>query len=271
MPERTDLIYTCDGTLWGVLCCVFESYTRHEVPCNILTNDDPILFSTRQIVTDQESALRVYRSLALISDEVCDWVNTGYIACTEGREMMLYQFIRLAYRYGARVTSMLTNKVVCETFKAVRIVRSEAHWMREFLRFSDYNGALVAEIEPKYLILPLIQEHFTSRFTEETFMIFDRAHGMALFYRPYEAVIQEIDELKLPSADETEQAFRAFWRRYYHSIAIEGRFNPKCRMSHMPKRFWKHMTEMAPAQLEDPMHDQLTISEKPRLKGFRIE
>ncbi|MEM1483899.1 TIGR03915 family putative DNA repair protein [Oscillospiraceae bacterium PP1C4] len=271
MSERTDLIYTCDGSLWGVLCCVFESYTRHEVPCDILTNDDPILFPTRQIITDQENALRVYRSLDRISDEVRDWVSTGYLARTDGQEMMIFQFIRLAYRYGSRVTSMLTNKVVCDTFKAVRIVRSEAHWMREFVRFSDYGGALVAEIEPKCLTLPLMQEHFTSRFPEETFLIFDRAHGMALFYRPYEAVIQEIDELTIPSADETEQAFRALWKRYYDSIAIEGRFNPKCRMSHMPKRFWKHMTEMAPAQLEEHMSDRLTIAEQPRLKGFPIE
>ena len=27
-------------------------------------------------------------------------------------------------------------------------------------------------------------------------------------------------------------------------IGIEGRYNPKCRMTHMYKRFWKNMLEM---------------------------
>ncbi|MFQ7855321.1 MAG: DUF4130 domain-containing protein [Eggerthella lenta] len=33
------------------------------------------------------------------------------------------------------------------------------------------------------------------------------------------------------------------WRRFYDTIAIEGRENPRCRMTQMPKRFWGTMTE----------------------------
>lgn len=250
MPERTDLAYTCDGTLAGILCCVFESYTRRELPFAILTDDVPTLFPTRQVETIEPNALRVYRSIERISDEVRYWVDTVSLSCVESKAETLFRFIRLAYSHGARVTSMLTNKTVCDTFKLLRAVKNEAGMMNEFLRFSDYNGALIAEIEPNCITLPLMRAHFVSRYPEETFLIYDKAHGLALFYRPYEAVLREIDDLELPDADETELAFRALWCGYYDSIEIKGRHNPKCRMNHMPKRFWKHMTEMNPALRE---------------------
>ena len=53
-----------------------------------------------------------------------------------------------------------------------------------------------------------------------------------------------IDELEFPPADETEEQYRALWRQFYKTIAIEARHNPKCRMTHMPKRYWENMTEM---------------------------
>ena len=90
-----------------------------------------------------------------------------------------------------------------------KAVLNEAHLMREFLRFSDYHGALASVIEPKHYILPLIKGHFAERYPEEHFLIFDRT----------------------------------LWQEYYDAIAIKQRENPRCRMTHMPKRFWSCMTE----------------------------
>lgn len=71
--------------------------------------------------------------------------------------------------------------------------------MKEFLRFGRLRGALVSVIEPKALILESLAPHFTGRFPEEQFMIFDKTHGFALFYRPYEWVVRPVSELALPS------------------------------------------------------------------------
>lgn len=40
--------------------------------------------------------------------------------------------------------------------------------------------------------------------------------------------------------------YRQLWTRFYNTISIEGRYNPKCRMTHMPKRYWAMMTEFQP-------------------------
>ena len=42
---------------------------------------------------------------------------------------------------------------------------------------------------------------------------------------------------------ETELDYRRLWRRFYDTVSIEGRYHPKCRMTHMPKRYWNTMTE----------------------------
>ncbi|MEG2653524.1 MAG: DUF4130 domain-containing protein, partial [Ruthenibacterium sp.] len=37
---------------------------------------------------------------------------------------------------------------------------------------------------------------------------------------------------------------RALWQRFYQTISIAARENPKCRMTHMPKRYWENMLEV---------------------------
>ena len=37
--------------------------------------------------------------------------------------------------------------------------------------------------------------------------------------------------------------FQKMWKDFYDTVAVEGRENERCRMTHMPKRFWKHMPE----------------------------
>ena len=75
-------------------------------------------------------------------------------------------------------------------------------------------------------------------------MIYDKTHGAALIYQPYEAHIFPVAGLELPQGKEVRQEYRQLWKQYYKTIAIKERENPRCRMGHMPKRFWNHMLEM---------------------------
>ena len=75
---------------------------------------------------------------------------------------------------------------------------------------------------------------------------------MALLYQPYQSAIISIDDLELPAPDEEEQSFRELWRIFYDTIEIQGRHNPKCRQSHLPKRYWKYMTEFGDSQIKYP-------------------
>ena len=62
-----EIIYQYDGSFDGLLCCVFESYTKKERPTAILRDgdDEPSLFEMRAVVTDRAHAPVSYTHLTL--------------------------------------------------------------------------------------------------------------------------------------------------------------------------------------------------------------
>lgn len=249
MPDGTDLVYTYDGSFEGLLCCVFESYEKKEIPQNILPPDgQPGLFdSCKFIETDHEKAQRVYDSIPIkISLEAQELVKLGFLTCVYQKELLIFRFLRLGYKVGGRIMSMLTDDTVDSLQKAVHHLTFEAHRYKGFIRFSIYNEALVAVIEPKNFVLPVIAAHFANRFRNEVFMIYDKTHKSALIHQARRVEIVEIDDLQLPELEEKEAEFRRLWQQYYKTIGIESRYNPRCRMTFMPKRFWNQLTEFYP-------------------------
>ena len=146
------LLYRYDGSFEGFLCCVFDSYARKEQPTEICEESTAqlSLFPVHRVVTDPAHAKRVFSSLrARISAKAEDLVLLGFLTCMHERERVLLQFIRLGFRYGAKVTDMLSDPTVSALEKAVGHLREEAHLLLGFVRFSEYEGRLAAVISPK--------------------------------------------------------------------------------------------------------------------------
>jgi len=246
MPYRTDIAYLYDGSFKGLLCCVYESYYQRELPSMIFHYEQAqgTLFPIKEIATDHASAKKVEESIGRkISREALKLVCFCYFSSMEDRELTILSFLRMGYKIGPQVTNMLANDVVRAITKSARNVQGENHFYKEFLRFSDYNGALVATIEPKNFVLPSVAAHFCDRFPSEQFLIYDKSHKCAFVYQNGEKSLIELEHLELPEAGAEEEQYRALWKRFYNTIAIEGRINPKLRMNNMPKRYWAHMTE----------------------------
>jgi len=247
MYNRTDVIYLYDGSFEGLLCCVFEAYDKKENPADILsTNAAQSLFQeTKWIETDSQKAQRVNSGICKnISLEAQELVRLGFLTCTPHKEMLILGFLRLGFVHKSKVLNMITDETVFSLQKAVRHLLKESHLFKGFVRFSVHGKALVAVIEPKNFVLPLLSEHFCNRYPNEAFMIFDKTNSVALVYRPKEAVLIPMQELVLPDIDEKEAEYRRLWKQFYDTIAIESRYNPRCRMTLMPKRYWKNMLEV---------------------------
>ena len=127
--------------------------------------------------------------------------------------------------------------------KAVRQLSGEVEQFRGFTRFSDFDGVLGAEIEPKNRVLPVLRRHFCERYHNETFFLYDRTHCEALLYSGGVSRIVPLNHFEMAQPDEVEAGYRRLWRRFYDTVAIEARKNEKLRMTHMPKRYWGMMTE----------------------------
>lgn len=251
MSDWSQVSYIYDGTYAGFLSCVFDSYAHHEQPAAFCTLSEPqsLLWPERVVETDEAHAARVLRSFGKLGGAGARLAVRGFLTCLPEKELRLWQFLKLGYAVGGTVGRMLTDSRVDVLRKAVWHLEHEAHMYKGFVRFSEQAGVLAAQIEPKNWVLPLLAGHFTTRFNKERFLIFDRTHGEALVYQPGKWGIIPMEGLELAPPGQEELNYRRLWRRFYDTIAIEGRENPRCRMTHMPKRYWAMMTEF---QAETP-------------------
>jgi len=250
MLDRPDLIYRYDGSFEGLMCCVFESFYKKEIPMSIIACSEAqeSLFEEREIATDRTKSARVMRAIKeKISGDAIRLVYRAYLTDLNDKEIHILRFLLLGFKNGAKVLRMLADDRVAILYKAVRHLGNEAENLRGFIRFSDYGGLLVATIEPKNNVLPLIKHHFLSRYPEGSFVIYDKTHRLVLLAQKGRSRIVRVDDFTPPSPDMDELSYRAMWKRFYDTIAVEGRENPRCRMTHMPKRYWAHLTEMQEA------------------------
>lgn len=254
MSDWTQVSYHYDGRFSGFLTCVFESYVHRESPACFSTPDDPrvSLWPERAVVSHEAHAKRVYQSLEKkISRQGRDLVSRAFLTCLPERELHLWNFIRLGYDRGPGVLRDLTDDRVAVLNRAVGHLGGEIQLLKGFLRFSQQDGLLLSEIEPKNRVLPLLRPHFCTRFSGERFVIYDRTHREALFYEPGRWAILPLESFHLAAPGQQELDYRRLWRRFYDTIAIEGRYNPKLRMTHMPKRYWTTMTEFQTDAAQD--------------------
>lgn len=156
----------------------------------------------------------------------------------------MLEFLLKGYEEGGRLCEKLGDPAVAPLLAAERHLLREAHLLKGFVRFADAGGALVAAISPKNDVLPYIAKHFLLRYENENFMIFDKTHKTALVSQSGRADIIRVERVDFPDASPGEAKYQALWKKFYDTIAIEGRENPRCRMTHMPKRYWENMVEV---------------------------
>ncbi len=247
MSGKADIIYLYDASFEGFLTCIYDCVYDREMPVEIMCAEDaqPSMFLQKNIKTDVHKAEKVYESISCkISAQAKELVHAVFLSCAEHKEMIILRFLLLGYKRGAQTMYLISNPDVAPMLEAEKFLKNEAHLMLEFLRFSDYGEVLAAVIHPKNFVLPYIQNHFVKRFMCENFIIYDETHKAAIVYYNARADIISLDALTLPPLTENEKEYRAMWTDFYKTIAITARENPRCRMTHCPKRYWKDMTEL---------------------------
>lgn len=257
----TEMVYYYDGSFEGFLCCIFDSYVYKEVLTAIYYDEDalPTLFASRTIQTNPEHANRVLKKVVKCSPYAAELLHKGYLTSLPDKELHLYRMVVKLLKEGAGFLQNFSDETAHPILSAVRHLNGEAHLLKGFVRFSELGGILGSEIEPQNRVLPLLRAHFCSRYREETFFIYDRTHREALFYAGGKAVIQPLEFFQMAPPDETEARYRTLWKRFYDTIAIKERYNPKCRMTQMPKRYWNTMTEFQDSSYFKPQNSSEAV------------
>ena len=241
----TELCYEYDGSFNGLLCCIFDSYTRRETPVSIRTAEQGQLSlePVHTVETVASHAKRITKSLQARTPRALPLIQKAYLTCLPDKELYIYRLVQKLYREGPSFLKNPTDPVVYPLHTAVRHLAGELEKLRGFIRFSEFDGIYAAEIEPKNRVLPALRSHFCSRFADQPFLIYDRTHREILLYANGRWKISPLDSFTMARPGKTEAAYRKLWKTFYDTIAIRERNNPRCQRTHLPLRYRAVMTE----------------------------
>lgn len=240
--------YVYDGSFYGLLCCIKLVLKNRAMPESIVsvTEEQISIFDAVYVETNPAVADEVIDLiLKNIGCDALQFLKEAFLTCLDVKEVRMVEFVVLGLRYGSSILKMLSHNTVHSLNSAVGHMHRETHLLKGFVRFAQQGELLWAEIEPKNMVLPLLAPHFCTRLPEEKFVICDKTHGAALVYTPYQPEILDVPKnLPKPEISHLEAHYQRLWKLFYDTIEIEGRHNPLCRRSHMPKRYWGCTVEL---------------------------
>ncbi|MEP7080832.1 MAG: TIGR03915 family putative DNA repair protein [Ginsengibacter sp.] len=249
----TAVVY--DGSFEGFLTAVFEVYEYKFHDPALSSNNAPLpLFGQKHVVhTSSEKAERVLKKLrALLSASVCKKIYEVHLSEQEDIAKVLLRFIQYGLKSGRAACEDFSNEAVLTLHQTLKKVHRERHRMEAFIRFQQSaDGLFFATIEPDFDVLPLISTHFAKRYADQRWLIFDNKRKYGILYNLKEVLVveQSLAEktgIALSPAirlHEEEAKFQELWQEYFKSVNIKERKNTKLHVRHMPKRYWKYLTE----------------------------
>ncbi len=245
--------YWYDGSFEGLLTAVFEAYRLREDP-EILEDRHGIQLSLdggeRRIATDAQKADRVWRGVEKrMSVHALQLFYSAWLGEAPEVPTLVLRAIRKGMNRGEDVLGQLQDKDIHHLNDLYRKVTHEVHFFTGTLRFRlSPAGILHAGYEPDGNITELLVPHFAERFSCERFLIHDLKRGHCAVYDGQEVTLTQVPPALRPPEPSSDDAFERLWQHYFKAIAVEGRTNSPLQKRFLPKRYWKHLTEMhAPA------------------------
>jgi probable DNA metabolism protein len=248
----TTLIY--DGSFEGLLTAVFEIYEHKLQHVKIQKGEwlSIALFEdVIKVITDQSRAGRVLQKLQQkLSPAGLQRLYAAHMAGMDDEDGMLVGYIRYVIDSNQNVEEDYGNKYVLRLADVLRMIRREKHRMEAFIRFQKLQDeTYYSAIEPDFNVLPLLAKHFKNRYTDQKWIIYDMRRNYGLFYNLFEVEFITLDfatarpDNVISSYTEDEGLYQNLWKNYFKSVNIPARKNTKLHMRHIPKRYWRFLTE----------------------------
>ena len=254
------MTFTYDGTFAGVLSAIFEVFRLKADVVDVVAEDryQEQLFSTPiSVDTDENHVKRVMAGLRKRSGnhKIPEFLRHCFLTETEGVERLILHYVR---RQMAVVDTDVSldagDEKVRQLLRLYQQMHREIHRMHAFVRFQQTpDGMYVGLISPDFNCLPLIGDHFAARYPAMEWLIYDtrRHYGLhwnkdtkrAEFITLDAAQDGTLKSLSADMLDATEPDYQELWQTYFRAVDIPERKNLKLHLQHVPKRYWKYLTE----------------------------
>ena len=239
----------------GFLTAVFEAYERKE---SVYIRKSGIesrgLFTEiKEVITYEVHAERVLKKIdALLGTTGVRRLWKAFLSEDPEIEDAMLGVIAYSIKTNSDIFSDFGNSHVLKIHQVVKSVDREKHRMEAFIRFKLTTDKIYyAVVEPDFNVLPLIKTHFENRYADQHWLIYDVKRNYGLYYdqETTEIVTMETTggaSLKNPGTsllDDSEDLYQNLWKSYFQSTNIKSRKNMKLHLRHVPKRYWKYLTE----------------------------
>lgn len=249
---------TYDGSFGGLLNCIYAVYERKITLVRICRVEHylPDAFAQSvHIANDPDKAKRVWEGMKKrLTNKGLQWFYYAYLSGLPEMEEMLLAFSRMVFRHSENIENNYGNPTVLQLAKTAKKVGREKHRMEAFVRFRETKeGLYYASIEPDFNVLPLILPHFKKRYADQHWLIYDirRKYGIH-----YSANDESTSEVKIDWAEGVKPGsecghiftleegwYQQLWQDYFKSSGITERKNMRLHIQHVPRRYWKYLTE----------------------------
>ncbi|MCB2409622.1 TIGR03915 family putative DNA repair protein [Hymenobacter lucidus] len=256
------LDYTYDGSFEGLLTVLFAIYDRKAAPNSIqpLGAVQGGLFTQPLLVeTHEATAARVWEGLLRhMTAEARTRLFHAFLSEQPDRELLIFRYADLAMRSAQDIAENYADDNVRRVAHLAQQMGREKHRMEAFVRFEKTSDELFhATIEPDFDVLPLIAPHFTKRYADQRWLIFDQRRGYGLYYDLHRTDIVQFETgsaaprgtgVSATVLDEREPLFKVLWQTYFDHVNIPERRNMKLHRRHIPLRYWKYLSEKQPRE-----------------------
>lgn len=250
-------VFYYDKTFEGLLTAIFDAYSRKTFPDRLLGHGEIEPMFTEEVyevMTEEHKSSRVWASLqSKLSKTACNMLWAVWLSEEEGSDELLFRYIRKTFDSKVSIETNFGDEDVLSMVKLSKMVYREAEHVRQFARFQKAaDDIYFAPIAPKCNALPFSVDYFVDRFADQRWVVYDLKRKYGFYYDLKSAVEITLDNdsshMLTGKLDESmmaddEKLFQDLWKGYFKALTIKERINLKLQKQHMPRRFWKYLTE----------------------------
>lgn len=250
-------IFVYDKTFEGFLTLVNDARDLNVQPdkiCGLYAFQDDLWATRYDVVTDETKCNDMWNQLQeKLSPGGCQVVYRVFLSGIPEIEMLVLRFVNKVLNTPHNIEGDFGDSCVLEMHQLHKKVSREADRIRMFARFQESaDDLLFAPIEPKYNVLPLVLDHFKNRYPEQRWVMYDTKRKYGFLHSEKELYEVKFENSKVnfltgkvnrKALTTEEQDFQQLWLGYLDAVNIRERRNLRLQMQHMPKRFWKYLTE----------------------------
>ncbi len=251
------VIFRYDKTFEGLLCVVFDAFSRKSFPEFLIGENDPEPLFTEEcyvVTTDENNSKRVWDALEKkLSKTACRMLWAAWLSEEPDSDNLLFRYICKNLKSNVSLEMNFNDPDIMEMVQLAKKVRRESGHIRQFVRFQKAaDNMYFAPVAPQYNSLPLSLGYFKDRFADQQWVIYDMKRKYGFYYD-----LKKVEEITLDGEAshlitgkldeslmaEDEKLFQELWKGYFKALTIKERINLKLQRQHMPRKFWKYITE----------------------------